>query len=273
MFNEVNNFLNLKGDDSSLTGQSILVSDFTSDDGAFLVHHFISYFLKKSPQCETKGKKHVCLVSFTQSLNHYRCVAQKFGLNLRQLQENGSLAFVDGLQFLGKAIVRPRETTENNGKNPLAPALLQQPGNMKDFFLYLKSIFNSNEDETLPVVIIDNLAVLLSLGVPLSQLTAFYQCLRSYICVERRGSLVVYVNITEEDEREQLLLKHFCHMSNCQLQIRGLSTGYCKDIHGELTATWYELSPLAKHRSKMTQFKLLDKNVSLFAAGMSQAVL
>lgn len=143
MFNEVNNFLNLKGD-SPPPGECILVSDFTCDYGTFLVHHFISYFLKNlssQSSTTTNKQKHVCLVSFAQSFNHFHCVAQKFGLNLRQLQDNGSFVFVDGLKFLGQAISRETETKEN----PLSSALSQQE-NLKDFFFYLRSQFNSGEE-------------------------------------------------------------------------------------------------------------------------------
>ena len=145
MFDEVNNFLNLKGD-SPQSGKSILVSDFTCDYGSFLVHHFISYFLKNrfTQSGTTIDNKHLCLISFAQSLNHFHCVAQKFGLNLRQLQESGSLIFVDGLKFLGQAISRSGDT-ETIENNPLNSALLQR-GSLKEFFLYLRSQVNFNEE-------------------------------------------------------------------------------------------------------------------------------
>lgn len=150
MFNEVNNLLDVSsikcnGDDGSgsLDNKHILLSDFTKDDGAFLVHHFISHFLKaqqispsQQPPSYMPSAINVIVISFAQSFNHFHCVAQKFGLNLRQLRESGSLVFVEALKELGDAIVhqgRGREAAgEEEQENPFRSIL--RDGDMSQLY-------------------------------------------------------------------------------------------------------------------------------------------
>ena len=51
------------------------------------------------------------------------------------------------------------------------------------------------------------------------------------------GCLVAMVHCdgTDSDEEEQLLRKHLLHICHLSLHVEGLSTGYSKDVHGNVS--------------------------------------
>ena len=51
-----------------------------------------------------------------------------------------------------------------------------------------------------------------------------------------QGCLVTMTHADEDtqDEKEHLLKHHLCHDCHLHIHISGLSTGYSKDVHGEV---------------------------------------
>lgn len=51
------------------------------------------------------------------------------------------------------------------------------------------------------------------------------------------GCLVTLVhNDSDVDDEESLLLwKQLCYVAHMELHVRGLSSGYCKDVHGQVS--------------------------------------
>ena len=51
------------------------------------------------------------------------------------------------------------------------------------------------------------------------------------------GCLVALVhNDSDVDDEESLLLwKQLCYVAHMELHVRGLSSGYCKDVHGQVS--------------------------------------
>ncbi|KAH0627697.1 hypothetical protein JD844_003812 [Phrynosoma platyrhinos] len=133
--------------------------------------------------------------------------------------------------------------------------------NLKGLYEYVQKALSPGAEDGAgdswkpPVLIVDNLGVLLSLG----------------------GNLVVMVHSSDdsEDEENELLAKSLRHQSNRILWAQGLATGYCKDVHGELTiiqrSSWE--TKAERDLSCVYQYKIQDKNVLFFARGMSAAVL
>ncbi|XP_077846935.1 elongator complex protein 6 isoform X10 [Macaca mulatta] len=88
MFVELNNLLNTTPDRAE-QGKLTLLCD-AKTDGSFLVHHFLSFYLKAN--CK------VCFVALFQSFSHYNIVGQKLGVNLTVARERGQLVFLEGLK-------------------------------------------------------------------------------------------------------------------------------------------------------------------------------
>ena len=60
-----------------------------------------------------------------------------------------------------------------------------------------------------------------------------------FVCFSSKldGCLVTLVhNDSDVDDEEALLLwKQLCYVSHMELHVRGLSSGYCKDVHGQVS--------------------------------------
>lgn len=99
MFPELNNLLNTTPDQAE-QGKLTLLCD-AKTDGSFLVHHFLSFYLKAN--CK------VCFVALIQSFSHYNIVGQKLGVSLTTARECGQLVFLEGLKSAVDVFFRPQE--------------------------------------------------------------------------------------------------------------------------------------------------------------------
>ncbi|XP_074168559.1 elongator complex protein 6 isoform X4 [Rhinolophus sinicus] len=99
MFPELNNLLNTTPDRVE-QGKLTLLCD-AKTDGSFLVHHFLSFYLKAN--CK------VCFVALIQSFSHYNIVGQKLGVSLTTARERGQLMFLEGLKSSVDVFFRAEE--------------------------------------------------------------------------------------------------------------------------------------------------------------------
>lgn len=269
MFPELNNILNTSPDKCE-QGQFILVSD-SKTDGTFLIHHFISFYLKAG--CR------VCVLGLVQSFSHYSAVGQRLGVSLPQAREKGQLVFLEGLR--GSLDVLLQDGPIPDTAQPLG--FLRSPvPELRGLFEFVQSSLSSTEEEVAawgpPVLIVDDLSVLLSLGVSPGAVLDFVHYCRVAVCSRMQGNMVTLVHSEEEelgDEDSELLLHSLTHQSSLTLQVQGLATGYCRDIHGQMELRWRGGSQGRPGRDqvKLFQYKVQDKGVSFFARGTSSAVL
>ncbi|XP_075444263.1 elongator complex protein 6 isoform X2 [Ascaphus truei] len=237
-------------------------------DGSFLVHHFLSYYLKAG--CK------VCFVALVQSFSHYNIIAQKLGGNLVAARDEGQLVFLEGLRSCTDLLFG--DETETEGPDPLH-FLSSQGSDLKPLYDFVCSALAPTTGETWkgPVLMLDDVSVLLSLGVTSLQLLDFMHYCRATVCSQLKGNLLCLVRCDEEseDEDNELVMTSLCHQSSLILRAEGLATGFCKDVHGQLKITWRAPSrgKGGRDRSEIYQYKIHDKNVTFFARGLSAAVL
>lgn len=266
MFPELNNLLDTAPDRVE-QGKLILLCD-TRTDGSFLVHHFLSFYLKAN--CK------VCFVALVQSFSHYNIIGQKLGVSLTSARERGQLVFLEGLKASVDVFFRTQEEP-----HPLQFLREANTGNLKPLYEFVrKALTPEDYGEAAwrcPVLLIDDLSVLLSLGVGAVTVLDFMQYCRATVCSELKGNIVTLVHNREdmEDEENDILLNGLSHQSHQILQTEGLATGFCRDVHGQLRILWRQpLSSTAQRDRSLTyQYKIQDKNVSFFAKGLSPAVL
>lgn len=255
---DVNNVLDIAKDDT-LCGEVITLADSTAD-GTFLIHHFLSFFLGND--------RPVCFVSLAQSFGHHKSVCQKLGINLPQKIESSHLNFFDGLKEFGNVFL---DVLPENADVSCCSSL-------QGLYKAIKTNYKDLQDKNgaPPVVIIDSLNVLLNIGYQVKEITAFVQYLCQLISdpdCDARGTLVTFLSRGENglDEEASLLWRSVVHMSNMDVHVSGLESGYCKDVHGKIEVRRRNL--LKRGSQKTMQFKVNDKSVEFFASGMSRAVL
>lgn len=235
MFVELNSILDIDKD-YGFNSQVIGLSD-SHVDGNFLVHHFLSFFLKKGVP--------VCFVGLQHTFSHYNNVAQKFGLNLSDLIKTNKLNFVGGLKLLGEAICKQTfDTTTEREQVPEKDSPFLDTTQLKNFKIYIENIYNELQklNGQSPVVIIDNLSVLLSVGYPAQEILGLIHYLTELIMEspgDNGGTLVLFCNNCKDfnDDDNELLWNYIKHTSSLQLEVSGLKSGYCKEVHGEVRLT------------------------------------
>ncbi|XP_017308091.1 elongator complex protein 6 isoform X1 [Ictalurus punctatus] len=268
MFVELNSILNTSPDDVTQR-EFILLSDRKAD-ASFLIHHYLSFYLKAG--CK------VCFVGLVQSLSHYSAVAQRLGVNLVQAREKGQLVFVEALKASAAVML-----DQTGGDVAQMFDYLRSPvPELRALFEFVRASLSQAEAEadsnSPPVLIVDDLSVLLSLGVSVKAVLDFTHYCQAAICSQLQGSVVTLVRCDDdddddEDESSSHLLRALSHQCTLSLRVEGLRTGYCRDIHGQVEIWWRGTGENVQSQRKIFQYKVYDKSVSFFAPGTSSAVL
>ncbi|KAJ7383717.1 Elongator subunit elp6 [Desmophyllum pertusum] len=253
----------------------LLISD-SQNDGSFLIHHFLALYIK--------GGFKVFFVALVQSFSHYNIVAQKLGANLGSACESGQVTFLDGLKLVSEGLddkskqeysfEKPQTTVSDNNGDDSNPFL-----NISNHNFTLQPLYNriksSLGKETKPcLLLIDDVTALLSIGIHVQEVISFIHYCSVMMCSSPTtldGCLVTLAhNDSDVDDEESLLLwKQLCYVAHMEFHVKGLSSGYCKDVHGQLTITHRDQNSI-KHSSKVVQYKIHEKNVTCFAPGMSK---
>lgn len=275
MFTELNSILN-STPDSFTKGEFILLSDRQSD-ASFLIQHFLSFYLRA--RCK------VCFLGLVQSFSHYSAISQRLGVSLTQAKEKGQLVFLEGLKESLSILIPQEGVTESQAMD-----FLRDPAvGLQSLYKFVQSSLNSSsggeegtEEWGPPVLLVDDISVMLSLGVSAGAVLDFSHYCRATVCSQLQGNMVMLVRCDGEeqgddgdDEGSELLLRGLTHQSSLTLHVQGLPTGYCRDIHGQVEVCWRRRhTGDGQHtQKKLFQYKVHDKGASFFARGTSSAVL
>ncbi|XP_068591791.1 elongator complex protein 6 [Cebidichthys violaceus] len=278
MFTELNSILNTTPD-SFTQGEFVLLSDRQSD-ASFLIHHFLSLYLR--------ARCRVWFVGLVQSFNHYSAISQRLGVSLSQAKEKGQLVFLEGLKE-SLSVLIPQDTDTGSQ----AMDFLRDPAvGLKSLYEFVRSSVTGSgvgereadgaeEEWGPPVLLVDDLSVLLSLGVSVGAVLDFSHYCRATVCSQLQGNVVVLSRCDGgeeeddgDDEGSERLLKGLTHQCSLTLHVQGLPTGYCRDIHGQVEVCWRRRQGDGHHtQKKLFQYKVHDKGASFFAPGTSSAVL
>ncbi|XP_026226025.1 elongator complex protein 6 [Anabas testudineus] len=276
MYTELNSILNTTPD-SFTQGGFILVSDRHSD-ASFLIHHFLSFYLR--------ARCRVCFLGLVQSFSHYSAISQRLGVSLAQAKEKGQLIFFEGLKESLSVLIPQEASTASQ-----AVDFLRDPTvglrSLYEFVRSSLSSFGGGEEVTdgaeewgSPVLLVDDLSVLLSLGLSVGAVLDFTHYCRATVCSQLQGNMVMLVRCDGQEEEDsgdegsERLLKGLTHQCSLSLHVQGLPTGYCRDIHGQVEVCWRRRQGDGPHtQKKLFQYKVHDKGASFFARGTSSAVL
>ncbi|XP_054478057.1 elongator complex protein 6 [Anoplopoma fimbria] len=277
MFTELNSILNTSPD-SFTQGECVLLSDRHSD-ASFLIHHFLSLYLR--------ARCRVMFLGLVQSFNHYSAISQRLGVSLTQAKEKGQLVFLEGLKE-SLSVLIPQEAETGSQ----AMDFLRDPAvGLKSLYEFVRSSAISSgggeeeadgaEEWGPAVLLVDDLSVLLSLGVSVESVLDFSHYCRATVCSQLQGNVVMLTRcdgVEEEDDGDdeglERLLKGLTHQCSLSLHVQGLPTGYCRDIHGQVEVCWRRRQGDGQYtQKKLFQYKVNDKGASFFAPGTSSAVL
>lgn len=263
MFPELANILDHDSSGDGPAMEEILLGS-NEASGNFLVHHFISQ--------SVKNQIPVILFSLKNSFNHYSSIASKLGNNLPQIRDK-EFIFVDCMKVLSTS---QHQTCSDN-----ANIFNGRSCDMQIFYSFIKEqIIQQNTKGAPFVVICDDLTTLVNLGASHSDIHGFLLYLRS-TCRDSHCTKLIYAvddfsSIGDkacQDDDVMFVWKSLCYTSDVILKCQALSTGYCRDVHGELQIRFRNKLGISKDIFKKYQYRIQDKTVNFFAVGTSSAVL
>ncbi|KAH3862576.1 elongator complex protein 6-like [Dreissena polymorpha] len=263
MFTDVNNVLNFS---KELLSSSLSVGICENKcDSSFLFHHFLSFYLKN--ECN------VVFVSLCQSFGHFNCVSSKLGNNLTKLREENKLIFVEGVKSLSQCFTYSKVKGDNQWQSCiLANGEFLVTALFNILKKHVETAQNATGSSHKTVLVIDSISTLLDVGVSARDTLTLVQYLR-VLMTDIKGHLILGCAENTTDEHALLLSSYLCHSMDLNIQVHGLQTGYCRDVHGQLITRWLQPFSREKTAVRSWQFKLTDKTCAVFAAGMSSAVL
>ena len=229
----------LQVNDSSLLKDNLVVCSEANADGSFLLHYFLSFY--------ARSKNCVCLLGVYQTFHHYNSVGKKLGVDYAALKKEGKFVFLDTLKEGGQYLLNAAkvgDSCDSINKTCVQEAREESPymcvAGIPDSVSNLyKHICNQCKElqqkypETSLLLVIDNLTLLLALGVPVKDISYLVTYLSRTLNKEGNCSVVVMVS-EDGDEDTTLLIKQLRHMADLVLFTEGLPSGYCKDVHGQV---------------------------------------
>lgn len=247
--------------DGNLAGQRVLLIENGSDAG-FVLHHFLSAYVKLG--------LNIVFVPLLQSFSHYNNVGNKLSVSLSNAKEHGSLVVIEAMKILGHQIAS-ESLGDDVDSSDIVDFKADKKSTLKPLYLQIKTAYEELSKDKSTLIIIDDLSVLLGIGVSTSAIYFFVKYLGSMLA--DIGGLLVSLHCGKEDDDAAMLACQLHHQSTMYIQVRGLDSGYCKDVHGEIMVDIFKANTVESCACKTMQFRILDKNLSLFAVGTSAAVL
>ena len=230
MFPDVNNILDISPS-CPPSGKSIVINE-RGTDGSFFLHHLISLY--------THGNLNTCLVGVAQSYNHYKSVADKLGSSLNKRKETESFTFLDARREIERRVMSDTSNVSGAGDAYMSTTALDGTY-LRSLYLDIKSTLQQLtrlHDASAVLLLVDDLTMLLHLGIPVVDIIHFVQYLRLLVCptLDSNGCLAVLVHqdMSVEDHDVDVLVKQLCHRADVILRVSGLESGFCRDVHGKV---------------------------------------
>ncbi|KDR22573.1 elongator complex protein 6 [Zootermopsis nevadensis] len=250
-------------DKENLVGKLIAVEENHGSNGNFVLNCLIAEQIQKGGG--------VCLVALHNSFGHYHNIGTKLGYNLRQLQEKGRVESIEILKLLNGSLNTAHE--DGSEQNILFGS---EEDTVRNIFHLIEEKIKKILQNIKPVsLVIDDLSDLLCLGIPLKEVLSLLQYCRTLLDSQPGLSLVVLTHVAEGDEQQNLLTAGLCHVADMTVSICGLKTGQSSDVSGAMKVIhrrWDESAVAHEwNRQNLYHFKLLDRQVKVFAPGTASS--
>ncbi|KAL2913510.1 hypothetical protein HK105_206970 [Polyrhizophydium stewartii] len=246
-------------DDSSVRGVFV-VTDTLERSGSFVLHKLVGRHVRLPGWA-------VALVCVAQQPEHYVAVHKKLGMHLSLHKQ--TFASVDLFSRLGQLVqsdgaTDPVQTLFSEITAPFAAAAPQ----------------DAAEPPRKPCIVIDDVSMLLFVGLSVSQTVLLVTALRSFVIAlgtQRDGCLAVLVHDDCPADEEQASANAWIQqLATVLLHVRPLDSGFTEGVHGQLAvalgpqALWADS---ARHDAGIVPGELLfrvnDASVDWVARGRS----
>ncbi|EQC40601.1 hypothetical protein SDRG_02487 [Saprolegnia diclina VS20] len=233
-------------------GHVLLVNDVVEANGCFLLHHLTSMAVR--------AEQRVCMLALSNSVEQFTSVGRKMGVNVQAAIARQRWLHIDGFS-------RPYDwcvTAPTDGTFSMASA--DTPSDLQALYLRVQSYVATEAC----VIVIDDLTTLAAFyGVP-AALTFVRYCRHLALTTESTLLMLMHGDVDYEDHVTSFI-PAVTDLASTVLTVRGLESGYCKDIHGSVTVTPRQqpaCRPVISMVAKTLQFKLVESGMRSIRAGL-----
>ncbi|XP_039249238.2 elongator complex protein 6-like [Styela clava] len=257
MFEELNQRLGW-GSAAPLEKGLLLISS-EDTDGGFLLHHFLSLFVKH--------KLPVLLVTLSQSFSHYAQACMKIGANLEKARTNGHVCCINIMEELVSNYLEFRQLDEEEEEEKnINLTKTSNINHIQEIFSIVNSRIEGLSDTMCTsLLVIDDICTLFGLGFSVCDIERFVHYL-TIVSKTKRMLLVILMPCFRESKYCRLS-KFLTYSAQIIIKVSALPSGHSKDVHGCLQILRKDTP------DSIWQYKLHDKNLHIFAKGTSSAVL
>ncbi|KDO30207.1 hypothetical protein SPRG_19768 [Saprolegnia parasitica CBS 223.65] len=233
-------------------GQILLVNDVVEANGCFLLHHLTSMAVR--------AEQRVCMLALSNSVEQYTSVGRKMGVNVQAAIAQQRWLHIDGFS-------RPYDwcaTAPTDGSFSMTDAATTS--DLHALFLRVQSFVAADAC----VLVIDDLTALAAFYGVASTLAFVRYCRHLALTTESTLLMLVHGDVDCEDHATAFI-PAVTDLASTVLTVRGLESGYCKDIHGSVTVTprrQPSSRPVSSILAKTLQFKLVESGMRSIRAGL-----
>lgn len=251
MYTGFNTYLGYE--DKSLLEHEFVVLSSKKIDGNFILHHFISQYLKNNAR--------IVLFGFSQILTHYSSACHKLGVNISMARDNNQFVYVDILQLMQDGFL-----CENPSEDVIFSNLNSSTFSLKKIYKMIQANIPADKPT---LVLIDDITTMVNIGVSVQDVCDFIHYCK-VLSMQKNASFIISTQHNEDDVEYTAILSQLKSYATLQIHVKALATGYSRDLSGELNIVKHSENPLSARR---LHFKLNDKDAKFFSPGMSSAVL
>ncbi|XP_054717115.1 elongator complex protein 6-like [Uloborus diversus] len=251
----------LRLQESFLKKNFLFVTKDTLSDLNFVLSDVISFYSKKNFS--------IILVNVAQSNSHYNHLLLKSGMNMRSLRDKGKIKVIDVFSEAEKILCDSENEkcsffqNFNHGNG--------DTNSLKCLYISIKEAFEElcHKEESNCIVVIDEISMLMNVGLNMRSLQPFIQCCYS-LCVKNvtpKCTFLIGSICDVFDEENSLLVSYLHHLADVRIQVEGLKTGYSQQVDGKITLEEEDkASGTSSHKEYL--FKVADKGAQLMTLGL-----
>ncbi|OQR87099.1 angiotonin transactivated protein 1 isoform 2 [Achlya hypogyna] len=231
----------------------LLVNDVVEASGAFLVHHLTSTAVKSDLR--------VCTVALANSLEQYTSIGRKMGANVPAAIAKKKWLHIDGFSRpYDWCAPAPSEESFSMGSSNVG-------GDLRSLFLRIRTFVEASTERCL--IVVDDLTCI-SGQFGADEAMIFVRYCR-HLAFQNNSTLLLLLHGDVACEGNAIsLIPAVTDVASAVFTVRGLDSGYCKDIHGSVTVTtrWQPTQPVEPATRAAMQYKLLDTGVRVIRSGL-----
>lgn len=268
MFLELNTFLDF--DNKSLPRRFVVITSDDMVEHTFVLNHMLMLYLKTG--------RRVFQLNFVNDDAFFASVCQKLGINLKSYAAKNAFYSFSCLRLL-KDLVR---SSFSDSSHPFAFLTAPASAHGDDDRLSvmrcqildeLRRFVGDDASKGEILVLVDDVSSLLNFGLECREIAGLIHSLRVDPLVRDRATVVAGTKFCARDDDADChrLCTYLSHLADATIDARGLSTGHCRDITGQISITRTSNTQLPM--TKKMHFRLEDRGVKLFPVGLNKMPL